>query len=68
MPKRVNPKPQPGRPRPWPPTPPLGWSTFGTHADTKGGHDLEFSAETDDAGMPLWERRRPLDCPDDHDH
>lgn len=34
--------------------PPEGWFTFGTHVEIPG--PLEFSDETDEAGMPLWER------------
>jgi hypothetical protein len=49
--------------------PPEGWFAFGTHVDTPG--PLEFSDETDEAGMPLWERPSEndalhlcsLDCP-----
>lgn len=33
---------------------PRGWYQFGTHI--KDPVPLEFSEETDDAGMPLWER------------
>lgn len=35
--------------------PPPGWFDFGSHADGFDG-PLEFSEETDDGGMPLWER------------
>lgn len=34
--------------------PPIGWSTFGTHAETIVR--LEFSEERDENGVPLWER------------
>lgn len=34
--------------------PPTGWFSFGAHIDEPG--ELEFSAETDEGGMPLWER------------
>lgn len=34
--------------------PPRGWFAFGTHVDIPG--PLVFSEETDEAGMPLWER------------
>lgn len=34
--------------------PPPGWESFGTHADTPG--IVEFSEETGDDGLPLWER------------
>ena len=34
--------------------PPDGWFTFGTLVDFDG--PVEFSTETDEAGMPLWER------------
>ncbi|MFS0885224.1 hypothetical protein [Aeromicrobium sp. 179-A 4D2 NHS] len=44
--------------------PPSGWYPFGTHAgwDTGEVPVMEFSEQTDDAGMPLWERpfARPL--------
>lgn len=33
---------------------PIGWHQFGTHVDQDVR--LEFSEETDEAGMPLWER------------
>jgi hypothetical protein len=36
--------------------PPDGWFMFGSHADRPFEGPLEFSTETDDAGMPLWER------------
>lgn len=39
--------------------PPPGWFSFGTHIDEPG--PLEFSAETDEGGMPLWERPAPTD-------
>jgi hypothetical protein len=43
-------------------TPPEGWSVFGTHVDIPG--PLEFSTETDEAGMPLWERLiESITCP-----
>jgi rubredoxin len=34
--------------------PPEGWFAFGYHVDIPG--PLQFSDETDEAGMPLWER------------
>ena len=37
--------------------PPEGWHVFGTHVDVPVR--LEFSEETDDALMPLWERPIP---------
>lgn len=39
---------------------PEGWSGFGSHVDQPGVR-LEFSAETGEDGLPLWER------PIDHD-
>lgn len=36
------------------PEPPEGWFHFGTHVDHDG--PIEFSDDTDDAGMPKWER------------
>lgn len=36
--------------------PPEGWFTFGYHARYEKVPPLEFSTETDDDGMPLWER------------
>lgn len=36
--------------------PPDGWFVFGSHAPYPWVGDLEFSAETDEEGMPLWER------------
>lgn len=44
-----------------PRTPPAGWFPFGSHAGTSV--PVEFSAELDDAGMPLWEK--PTACPSD---
>lgn len=38
--------------------PPAGWSDFGAHIDQPEVR-LEFSAETGEDGMPLWER--PID-------
>ena len=35
---------------------PDGWFVFGSHAPYPWTGTLEFSTETDDAGMPLWER------------
>jgi hypothetical protein len=35
--------------------PPTGWSIFGS---MEQDGQLEFSTETDDAGMPLWQRPR----------
>lgn len=40
-------------------SPPDGWSTFGTHADTDA--DLEFWG--DDQGTPIWERPVPAASP-----
>lgn len=37
--------------------PPEGWYLFGTHVDVPV--PLEFSTETDEALMPLWERPIP---------
>jgi hypothetical protein len=34
--------------------PPPGWSIFGTLDQQEG--PLEFSADTDDGGMPMWQR------------
>lgn len=34
---------------------PPGWYVFGSHAD-RPGVMLEFSEETEEGGMPLWER------------
>jgi hypothetical protein len=45
-------------------TPPEGWFTFGTHVDIPG--PLEFSTETDEAGMPLWERPAPARDESEH--
>lgn len=39
--------------RPPTPTMPPGWSPFGTHLDEPY---LEFSRQTDEDGLPLWER------------
>lgn len=36
--------------------PPPGWSAFGHHAGHKPAPSLVFSEETDEAGMPLFER------------
>jgi hypothetical protein len=43
------------------PRPPHGWHTFGEHANYREDFGEEcpplvFSEETDEAGMPLWER------------
>ena len=38
--------------------PPAGWSDFGAHIGQPEVR-LEFSAETGEDGMPLWER--PID-------
>lgn len=38
--------------------PPEGWFGFGTHVD-EPGLPLEFSAQTGEDGLPLWERPRP---------
>lgn len=38
--------------------PPAGWSDFGAHIDQPEVR-LEFSVETGEDGMPLWER--PID-------
>ena len=35
---------------------PEGWFVFGTHLENPG--PLEFSQESDDSGLPLWERPR----------
>lgn len=35
--------------------PPVGWETFGSHVD-RPDEALEFSAELDEVGEPLWER------------
>jgi hypothetical protein len=35
---------------------PPGWSTFGTHVDDP--RPLLFSLETDETGLPKWERLR----------
>lgn len=37
--------------------PPEGWLIFGSLSDYPG--ELEFSAERDEDGFPLWERPRP---------
>lgn len=38
--------------------PPLGWEPFGSNAgDELGGWSFELSAEVDNEGMPLWERK-----------
>ena len=42
-------------PHAWPPE---GWFTFGSHVEWDG--ELEFSKETDDGGMPRWERPLPV--------
>ena len=36
-------------------TPPDGWAQFGTHANCKNAF-VEFSEETGEDGLPLWER------------
>ena len=38
------------------PTAPDGWFPFGSHAPYPWTGRLEFSTETDEGGMPLWER------------
>lgn len=35
---------------------PDGWFVFGSHAPYPWVGRMEFSAEKDEAGMPLWER------------
>lgn len=41
---------------------PLGWQPFGTHADLDV--KLDFSHDTDSAGVPLWERLAVVNgCP-----
>lgn len=37
--------------------PPIGWFSFGTHVDQPV--QLEFSEETGEDGLPLWERPAP---------
>ncbi|ROR76126.1 hypothetical protein SAMN06295974_3726 [Plantibacter flavus] len=39
------------------PAPGTGWVALGTHVEEPGAH-LEFSAELDETGLPLWERLR----------
>ena len=34
----------------------FGWQTFGTNIEYSGSGRIEFSNETDEAGMPLFER------------
>lgn len=36
---------------------PEGWLPFGTHAVLDSVPPLEFSEETGEDGLPLWERR-----------
>lgn len=45
------------------PEPPEGWFVFGTHVDHDG--PIESSDETDEAGMPKWERPVQIVVADD---
>ena len=46
---------------------PDGWFVFGSHAPYPWVGKMEFSAEKDEAGMPLWERPVQGEPSDDYE-